>query len=55
MSHAVDKTKGRIKEAVGALAGDRKLKRQGKIDQVAGNVKEAAEKAVDRVKDSLKR
>ena len=54
MSGSVDKAKGRVKEAVGALAGDRKLKREGKLDQKAGNVKEAAEKAINRVKESLK-
>ena len=54
MSSKVDKAKGRIKEAMGALTGDRKLKREGKLDQTAGDVKEAAEKAVDRVKGALK-
>lgn len=62
MSGKTDKAKGRVKEAVGALTGDRKLKREGKLDQAAGNVKDAAEKAkdaaekaVDRLKDSLNR
>lgn len=55
MSASIDKAKGRVKEAVGALTGDRKLKRKGKIDQAAGDVKEAAEKAVDRVNETLKR
>jgi uncharacterized protein YjbJ (UPF0337 family) len=55
MSGAVDKAKGRVKEAVGALTGDRKLKREGKIDQTAGDVKDAADRAVERVKNSLNR
>lgn len=55
MSATVDKAKGRVKEAVGALTGDRKLKRQGKVDQAAGNIKDAADKAVERVKNSLNR
>ena len=55
MSGKADKAKGRMKEALGALTGDRKLKREGKIDQTAGDVKDAAEKAVDRVKNSLNR
>ncbi len=54
MSGTMDKAKGRVKEAVGALTGDPKLKREGRIDQGAGSVKEAAEKAVDKVKDALK-
>lgn len=55
MSGAADKAKGRVKEAVGALTGDRQLKREGKLDQAAGNVKDAAEKAVDKVKNALDR
>jgi uncharacterized protein YjbJ (UPF0337 family) len=55
MSGLGDKAKGRIKEAAGALTGNRKLKNEGKVDQVAGNVKDATEKAVDKVKDSLHR
>lgn len=55
MSGTADKAKGRVKEAVGALTGDRKLKREGKIDQAAGDVKDAADKAVERVKNSLNR
>lgn len=53
-SGTVDKAKGRIKEAAGVLAGDRKLKREGKIDQAAGRIKDVAEKAVDKVKKGLK-
>jgi uncharacterized protein YjbJ (UPF0337 family) len=53
MSGKVDRAKGRVKEAVGALTGDRKLKRQGKIDQAAGDVKDATEEVVDRIKNSL--
>jgi uncharacterized protein YjbJ (UPF0337 family) len=55
MSGAIDKAKGRIKEAAGALTGDRKLKREGKLDQAAGTVKDAAEKAVDKLKNSAER
>lgn len=49
-----DKAKGRLKEAAGALTGDRKLKGEGKLDQVAGKVKDAAEKVVDKAKDLVK-
>jgi uncharacterized protein YjbJ (UPF0337 family) len=54
MNGAMDKAKGRVKEAVGALTGDRKLKRDGKVDQAAGDVKDAAEKVVDKVKEAVK-
>lgn len=50
-----DKIKGRVKEAVGALANNKSLKREGKIDQVVGSVKEGAEKVVDAAKDALKK
>ena len=49
-----DKAKGRLKEAAGALTGDRKLKGEGKADQWAGKVKDAAEKVVDKAKDLVK-
>ena len=53
-SGTVDKMKGRAKEAAGALLGDKKLKREGQADQVAGNLKEAAEKVVDEAKKLVK-
>ena len=49
-----DEIKGRVKEAAGALAGDAKLKREGRIDQTVGKAKQAAEKVIDRVKDAVK-
>jgi uncharacterized protein YjbJ (UPF0337 family) len=51
----LDKAKGRAKEAAGALTDDEKLRREGKLDQAAGDVKNAAEKAVDAVKDAVRR
>jgi len=50
-----DKAKGRVKEAAGALSGHKKLKAQGKVDQLAGKVKDAVETVVDKAKDTLKR
>ena len=50
-----DKAKGRIKEAAGALTGDKRLKAEGKADQLAGKVKGAVEKVVDKAKSALKR
>ena len=49
----IDKAKGRIKEAAGALTDDDSLRKEGKIDQAAGKIKEKAGKAVDAVKDTL--
>ena len=53
MAGKTDKAKGRVKEAAGALAGDESLKREGKLDQLVGSVKEAVSSAVDTVRDTL--
>ena len=50
MSALVDKTKGKIKQAVGNLTGDKKLEREGKRDQRKGQF----ESAIDDVKDAVK-
>jgi len=48
-----DEVKGRMKEAAGALTGDKKLKREGKADQATGKIKRKLGKAIDKVKDAL--
>ena len=53
-SGTMDKAKGRVKEAAGAVTGDQKLKNKGKLDQLAGKAKDAAETVVDKVKDAVK-
>ena len=50
----VDELKGRAKEAAGVLTNDKKLKQDGRADQVAGKVKQAAEKTVDAVRRAVK-
>ena len=52
-SSTTDKVKGRIKEAAGALTGDKALKKEGQLDQAAGEVKEAVEEVVDKAKELL--
>ena len=55
MSNAsVDKAEGKLKEAAGTLTGNEKLKREGQAQQVAGNVKDAVNKVVDKAADLLK-
>jgi uncharacterized protein YjbJ (UPF0337 family) len=51
---AVDKVKGRVKEAAGAIADDDELREEGKMDQAVGKVKDAAGKVVDRIRDAIK-
>jgi uncharacterized protein YjbJ (UPF0337 family) len=49
-----DELKGRVKEAAGALTGDEKLKREGQLDQAVGQVKQKADKVIDKVKKAVK-
>ena len=46
-----DKVKGRVKEAAGALTGNKKLKREGKADQAAGSCKQMVEDFTGMVDD----
>ena len=48
MSGTTDKVRGRVEEAAGVLTNDRKLKNRGKMDQAAGNVKDAIGKTIDK-------
>ena len=52
-SGKTDELKGRVKEAAGALTGDTKLKREGRVEQAAGKLKQKAEKVIDKIKDAL--
>ena len=45
----IDKAKGRVKEAAGALTGNQRLKDEGRVDQAKGSVKNAADKVADTV------
>jgi uncharacterized protein YjbJ (UPF0337 family) len=53
MGGKLDRIRGRIKEAAGALAEDDGLNREGKLDQVVGKVKEKAKEAADKMKHIL--
>jgi len=55
MSDKTDQAKGRVKEAAGDLTGNKDLKREGKADRVAGEVKEKISDVVDKVKDAVHR
>jgi uncharacterized protein YjbJ (UPF0337 family) len=48
-----DKIKGRAKEAAGAVTDDDELRREGKAEQTAGEVKEKANQAVDKAKEAF--
>lgn len=53
-SGKTDELKGRVKEAAGALTDDAKLKREGRIDQKVGKVKQTTEKVIDKVRHAVK-
>jgi uncharacterized protein YjbJ (UPF0337 family) len=55
MGGKTDVAKGRIKEAAGVLTGNDKLRAEGKADQTIGEVKQVADKAVDNVKQVVKK
>lgn len=50
MGEHIDKTKGKIKQAVGDVTGNRKLEREGHRDEAKGRV----EGAVNNAKKSVK-
>jgi len=55
MSGTSDKIKGRVKEAVGALTDDKRLKREGKLDQATDKIKKTVERVVDKAKNAVNR
>ncbi len=46
-----DTIKGRAKEAAGALTDDDKLRREGRLDQAVGKIKEKTSEAIDKARD----
>lgn len=52
-SGKTDELKGRVKEAAGALTGNKKLKRKGRADQAVGKIKQQVGKVIDKVKDAV--
>jgi uncharacterized protein YjbJ (UPF0337 family) len=55
MGEIIDKVKGKIKQAAGGLAGDKKLEREGKADEITGQVKSAVEDVKHAVKDAVRK
>ena len=53
MAGEMDKAKGRVKEAVGALTDDDEIKNEGRADQTAGKAKEKVDKAKDWADDKI--
>ena len=53
MAGEMDKMKGKVKEAAGAVTGDESLENEGKVDQAKGNVKQAAENVKQGAKEAV--
>ncbi len=47
------KTKGRVKQAAGALTGNKELQREGKRDERVGSLENTADDATDAVHDKI--
>jgi uncharacterized protein YjbJ (UPF0337 family) len=54
MSGTSDKIKGRVKEAVGALTDDQRLKDEGRVDQATGKIKNTVERVIDKASKTVK-
>jgi uncharacterized protein YjbJ (UPF0337 family) len=50
-AHEAEEMKGRVKEAVGDVTGDKSLKREGEIDQASAKTKDAVGAVADKAKD----
>jgi uncharacterized protein YjbJ (UPF0337 family) len=47
----IDQAVGRVKEALGALTANKRLKTDGRIDQARGSVKQAVDNVADALND----
>jgi uncharacterized protein YjbJ (UPF0337 family) len=50
-----DQVKGKVKEAVGSLTGDKDLESEGKADRRAGEAKEKVADAKDKVEEVIEK
>jgi uncharacterized protein YjbJ (UPF0337 family) len=55
MGANMDDMKGRMKEAAGDLTDDDDLKREGKTDRLGADIKDKADKVVEKGKDIINR
>ncbi len=49
----MEKTKGQVKEGIGEVTEDRKLKNEGKWDKTKGTIKEKVGKVKQKISDGL--
>ena len=53
MADNIDQVKGKLKQAAGDLTGDDDLRKEGKVDEKAGDAKKRLEKAKDKLTDAI--
>ena len=53
MDGHIDKVKGRIKQAVGDLTNNKRLKAEGEADEFRGAVKNKIDKVVNKLKEQI--
>ena len=53
MSMNRDQAKGKVKEAVGDLTDDERLKNEGKADQLVGDAKEVVKNVADKADEVI--
>ena len=55
MTGKSDQAKGRIKKAAGALTGNKKLERQGRVQETKGKAKEGIDRGVEKIEKAIDR
>ena len=53
MAATTDKIFGRAKQALGAITGDKKMKRKGQVQEDKGELKDKVNATVDKTQDRL--
>lgn len=53
--HTGEEMKGRLKEAAGDLTDDKRLQREGKLDQARAGTKKRVDDVADKIKDAISR
>ena len=55
MAGKIEKSKGKVKEAVGSLTGNKELESEGKIDRRAGEAKEKIGRVKNKVEEAAEK
>ena len=55
ISGKIKHASGKIQEEVGEFLGDRKMRREGKLNQVEGQAEQDIDRATDAVEDAVER